>query len=144
MSLEKQKQFIEEELRLKKYGINKDGTQTYNPLAQDLQKSVQLLSKELYEKDIHFILELIQNAEDNQYLDSERPDLKFLLLDYDPTDTENSDGCLCIFNNEVGFDEENIKAICAVGHSTKSKKQGYIGEKGIGFKSVFIMAHIGF
>ena len=139
MSSEKQKQFIEEELRLKKYGINKDGTQTYNPLAQDLRKSVQLLSKELYEKDIHFILELIQNAEDNQYL--ERPDLKFLLLDHDPTDTANSDGCLCIFNNEIGFMEENIIAICAVGDSTKSKKQGYIGEKGIGFKSVFIVSY---
>lgn len=135
-----EKQFIEE-LRLEKYGINKDGTQTYNPLAQDLQQSVQLLSEELYEKDIHFILELIQNAEDNQYLDSEKPDLKFLLLDYDPTNTENSDGCLCIFNNEIGFDEKNIKAICAVGRSTKIKKQGYIGEKGIGFKSVFIVSH---
>lgn len=139
MSSEKQKQFIEEELRIKKYGINKDSTQMYNPLAGDLQKSVQLLSKELYEKDIHFILELIQNAEDNEY--QELPDLKFLLLDHDPTDTANSDGCLCIFNNEIGFNEENIKAICAVGNSTKNKIQGYIGEKGIGFKSVFIVSH---
>ena len=123
--MSKQKQFIEEEIRSKKYGINKDGIQEPNPLAKDLQKSVQLLSTELYAKDIHFIFELIQNAEDNQYHHLERPDLEFRLLNYDPTNTENSDGCLCIFNNEIGFTEENIIAICAVGGSTKNKKDGY-------------------
>ena len=64
--MSKQKQFIEEEIRSKKYGINKDGIQEPNPLAKELQKSVQLLSTELYAKDIHFIFELIQNAEDTQ------------------------------------------------------------------------------
>ena len=53
------------------------------------------------DKDIHFILELIQNAEDNKYqIDS--AELKFVLIDDDPTAIPNSDGCLCIFNNEVG------------------------------------------
>jgi hypothetical protein len=30
-----------------------------------------------------------------------------------------------------------VRALCDVGRSTKSKKSGYIGQKGIGFKSVF-------
>ena len=36
--------------------------------------------------------------------------------------------------------EENIKAICSIGDSTKEHSAGYIGEKGIGFKSVFKVA----
>ena len=45
-----------------------------------------------------------------------------------------------IDSNEDGFTENNIKAICSVGMSTKTSIQGYIGEKGIGFKSVFKIA----
>lgn len=56
-----------EHLRFSKYGIQSDGSCTPNPLAADLQQSVTLLSKQLYEKETHFILELIQNAEDNKY-----------------------------------------------------------------------------
>ena len=41
-------------------------------------------------------------------------------------------------NNEIGFQLENVRSLCSVGQSTKkNKSQGYIGEKGIGFKSVF-------
>ena len=40
-------------------------------------------------------------------------------------------------NNETGFREKHVQALCRVGKSTKKKAQGYIGEKGIGFKSVF-------
>lgn len=42
--------------------------------------------------------------------------------------------------NEDGFTTENLTAICAVGKSSKKGTQGYIGEKGIGFKSVFMAA----
>ena len=38
---------------------------------------------------------------------------------------------------QVGFSEVNVKALCDVGKSTKQHKVGYIGQKGIGFKSVF-------
>lgn len=38
---------------------------------------------------------------------------------------------------QVGFSEQNIRALCDVGKSTKQHKVGYIGQKGIGFKSVF-------
>lgn len=42
--------------------------------------------------------------------------------------------------NEDGFTLQNLTAICAVGQSSKSTTHGYIGAKGIGFKSVFIAA----
>ena len=42
--------------------------------------------------------------------------------------------------NEDGFTLENLRAICSIGRSSKAGAQGYIGEKGIGFKSVFKVA----
>ena len=46
--------------------------------------------------------------------------------------------------NEVGFTKKNVKAICSIGRSTKveERKKGFIGEKGIGFKSAFKVANI--
>ncbi len=41
-------------------------------------------------------------------------------------------------NNELGFKEEDVRALSNVGSSTKKDRSlGYIGQKGIGFKSVF-------
>ena len=37
----------------------------------------------------------------------------------------------------MGFQEKNICALCDVGRTTKQQALGYIGQKGIGFKSVF-------
>lgn len=101
-----------------------------------LNNSIQALARDLYSKDIHFIFELIQNAEDNAYK-IDKPSLSLRLLKADPTSTNDASGALIFQNNEVGFSTENVNAICAVGKTTKSKVQGYIGEKGIGFKSVF-------
>lgn len=45
---------------------------------------------------------------------------------------------IVVMNNENGFSGENIRALCDVGNSTKkASNAGYIGKKGIGFKSVF-------
>ncbi len=109
---------------------------------RDLNNGVNILSEQLYSKELHFVFELIQNAEDNHYADGKMPRLLFELLETDPTDTEGCSGCLAIYNNEVGFSIDNIKAISSVGNSTKSssKDVGYIGEKGIGFKSVFAVS----
>ena len=78
--------------------------------------------------------ELIQNAEDNSYsiatADSEAPFLAFKLYP----------DRIIIDSNEDGFSKSNIRAICSVGNSTKKHSAGYIGEKGIGFKSVFKIA----
>ncbi|WP_447062477.1 sacsin N-terminal ATP-binding-like domain-containing protein [Vibrio alginolyticus] len=105
----------------------------------DLHNSVNIISEQLYSKDVHFVFELIQNAEDNHYAKGVAPKLHFELLDQDPTGTDGANGCLAIFNNELGFNIKNIKAVSSIGKSTKagSKDAGYIGEKGIGFKSVF-------
>ena len=65
--------------------------------------------------------------------------IQFTLLKNDPTGSPESDGCLCVINNEKGFNEDDIQSICSAGQSTKKAKkiEGFIGEKGIGFKSVF-------
>ena len=98
-------------------------------------RSLERLSKELYSTDTHFVLELIQNADDNEYrsdllhpASNNVPSLKFVV----------SSTSITVLNNEVGFSEQNIRAICNVGKSTKAANRlGYIGQKGIGFKSVF-------
>ncbi|KAJ4850143.1 hypothetical protein Tsubulata_000621, partial [Turnera subulata] len=111
-----------------------------NPLAPMLDQAVKYLSAELYSKDVHFLMELIQNAEDNQYLEGVDPSLEFVITSRDITGT-GAPATLLMFNNEKGFSAKNIESICNVGNSTKkgNRKSGYIGEKGIGFKSVFLI-----
>jgi len=97
-------------------------------LQTQLNNALRLLSEDLYSKKSHFVLELVQNADDNDYAKGVVPELT---LDVRPDR-------LVLTNNEIGFSEENIGAICKVGASSKAKdKQHHIGEKGIGFKSVF-------
>lgn len=97
-------------------------------LQTQLNSALRLLSEDLYSKKSHFVLELVQNADDNAYPKGAIPELT---LDVKPDR-------LVLSNNEVGFNEANISAICKVGASSKANdKQHHIGEKGIGFKSVF-------
>ncbi|KAJ0010297.1 hypothetical protein Pint_34765 [Pistacia integerrima] len=105
-----------------------------------LHKTVKLLSAELYAKDVHFLMELIQNAEDNEYPEGVDPSLEFVLTSCDITGT-GAPASLLVFNNEKGFSAENMESICSAGLSTKegNRKRGQIGEKGIGFKSVFMI-----
>ncbi|KAM0617931.1 hypothetical protein ACHAP0_001196, partial [Verticillium nonalfalfae] len=80
----------------------------------------------------HFLLELIQNADDNMYT----ADAPTLAISYRP-------GRVRIDCNERGFSRKNIEAICRICQSTKSgrsKSAGFVGEKGIGFKAVFKVA----
>ncbi|XP_057519125.1 uncharacterized protein LOC130799868 [Amaranthus tricolor] len=111
-----------------------------NPLSRSLRMAVKLLSTELYSKDVHFLMELIQNAEDNEYPDGVEPSLEFLITSQDITAT-GATATLLVFNNEKGFSQINMESICDVCDSTKAgnRKRGYIGEKGIGFKSVFLL-----
>lgn len=79
---------------------------------------------------------MIQNAEDNTYPDRVDPSLKFAL---------NDEGYLWIACNEIGLTKENVDALCRIGQSTKTivnRLKGFIGEKGIGFKSVFKVADV--
>ncbi|VUC27247.1 unnamed protein product [Clonostachys rosea] len=100
---------------------------------RDLERSVQKFANELYRSETHFLLELLQNADDNQYNKTSRPTFSI----------EYRERGLRIDCNEVGFTEANVEAICSIGNSTKatsSPDHRYIGEKGIGFKSVFRVA----
>jgi len=85
----------------------------------DLKKAVDLLSKKIYKDDIHFVLELIQNAED------EGADELTLYLDNDKVKVKN--------NGRI-FSKKDVMAICSIGGGSKKNKIGFMG---IGFKSVF-------
>lgn len=106
-------------------------------LCRNLNQAIQHLSDGLYSESVHFVFELLQNAEDNSYGVGVVPELKFQLLLGNPTGLEGVSHTLVVTNNELGFQPDEVRALCAVGKSTKKKEQGYIGEKGIGFKSVF-------
>ena len=87
------------------------------------------LAEDIYKLDNHYIFELLQNADDNKYQANAIPSIEFNI--------ESSR--LIVINNEIGFTEENINSICDAGSSSKkiNKIEGYIGEKGLGFKSIF-------
>ncbi|XP_013605442.1 PREDICTED: uncharacterized protein LOC106312452 isoform X3 [Brassica oleracea var. oleracea] len=123
---ESAKQHIDR-IRRTKFSIGGDE----NPLTEDLHQAVKNLSAELYAKDVHFLMELIQNAEDNEYPEGVDPSLEFVITSDDITAT-GAPATLLIFNNEKGFSDKNIESICSVGRSTKkgNRKRGYIGEKG--------------
>lgn len=126
---------IVESIRHDNFGIGVELDEQQRQVAEKQReregRGLQRLSSELYTKDTHFVLELIQNADDNSYLSNESiliPSLVFIL----------DNRVITVLNNEVGFSEKNIRAICDVGKSTKgAHRSGYIGQKGIGFKSVF-------
>lgn len=121
-----------EEIRRDEFGIgletDKYARAVINKQNERLNRALEELSEGLYSKETHFIMELIQNADDNKY----KSDSPMVIFIYD---TEK----MIIKNNEVGFTDDDVKAICDVGRSNKKKNSGciYIGEKGIGFKSVF-------
>lgn len=97
------------------------------------RNSLNILSDTAYQDRKHFLLELIQNADDAQYSENE-PRIRFII--------EKSG--ITILYNEDGFSVEDLIAITDTGSSTKIKANrfdhGFIGEKGIGFKSVFALA----
>ncbi|GIL57411.1 hypothetical protein Vafri_12575, partial [Volvox africanus] len=96
-------------------------------LAARTGRALQRLAAELYSTDSHFVMELVQNADDNTYPAGVVPSLEFVL----------QRGAITAVNNELGFSPANLRALCDVGASTKARVTGYIGHKGIGFKSVF-------
>ncbi|RSL45040.1 hypothetical protein CEP54_014440, partial [Fusarium duplospermum] len=109
-----------------------DGPDQIGNNGADLESALKILSHDLYQTSTHFLLELIQNADDNSYM-VETPTMS---ISYSP-------GRLRIDCNERGFSKQNIEAICRICKSTKSgksKSAGFVGEKGIGFKAVFKVA----
>ncbi|KAF0635879.1 hypothetical protein FPSE5266_09771 [Fusarium pseudograminearum] len=96
--------------------------------------AVLTLARNIYTSNARFVFELLQNADDNDYSTAvsqgQDPYVSFKVHPDKVT----------IECNENGFTHENLKAICAIGKSSKVGAAGYIGEKGIGFKSVFMAA----
>ncbi|KAI1359962.1 hypothetical protein F5Y08DRAFT_349207 [Xylaria arbuscula] len=94
-------------------------------------ESVLTLAKNLYTSSARFVFELLQNADDNNFsraaTRSEDPYVSFQIFP----------DRVILECNEDGFTPENLRAICSIGASSKVGAQAYIGEKGIGFKSVF-------
>jgi len=118
----------------KEFGIDKElddeAKKIINNQHEMLARAIKQLSVDLYSKEIHFVMELIQNADDNEYTVKE-PFIRFII----------EQDKILVQNNENGFSEKHVQALCDVANSTKTKKMGYIGEKGIGFKSVFRISH---
>lgn len=97
------------------------------------RNSLNILSDTTYQDRKHFLLELIQNADDATY-SNKIPEISFII--------ENTG--ITIHYNEDGFSVEDVIAITDTGESTKIQasrlSHRFIGEKGIGFKSVFALA----
>jgi len=118
-----------DEIREKQFGVGVEldqrGQEMLKTYREREGRSLDRLSKELYTKDSHFVLELIQNADDNEYFDEnlqvdsvEKPTVAFIV----------ESGKVTVLNNEKGFMEKNVRALCDVGKSTKGiHRKGYIG-----------------
>ena len=139
-------QSVDECLRLyeairHKYGMNidtmpADARRIVQSLHSLNHRTTQKLADELYGEETHFLLEIVQNADDNAYADNITPELTMLL----------SDDQIRFENNEVGFMKSNLVSLCGMAQSSKRaqssgqvtpKRSDHIGHKGIGFKSVF-------
>lgn len=62
------------------------------------------MSDQLYQKETHFILELIQNADDNAFDDGVVPTLAFHVV------ASGNSWQMLIVCNETGFQEENVES----------------------------------
>ncbi|GKB76142.1 histidine kinase-, DNA gyrase B-, and HSP90-like ATPase family protein, partial [Tanacetum coccineum] len=119
-------------IRREEFGLRSDISAT--EIASILKKqhsrlgeALHHLSQELYSQDLHFLLELVRDADENMYQCDVEPTLTFILQETG----------VIVLNNDQGFSVETIKALCKVGNSSKTKPStGYIGKTGIGFRSV--------
>ena len=104
-------------------------------VAQSLDRLLRLVTKRLYTRETHFLLELLGNADDNFYEEGVRPAVHIELR---PDSSGQS--LLWVKNNEKGFRDVDVEAMCSVANSTKQSRGGSIGRMGIGWKSVFMVA----
>lgn len=141
MSRDEARQHIEQIRRDRFWLDDASRKPSENPLMGMLRRALNQLSTGIFEHAHHYVFELTQNADDNRYSEDADRFLRFVLLDDDPTATPGSQGCLCVLNDEIGFERKHVESLCDIGNSTKQgDREGYIGEKGIGFKSVFLIS----
>src|SRR5581483_9489176 len=93
-----------EDIRRREYGI---GLPAASPEAAvvrgmraKLERAVRLLAGELYAESIHFVLELLQNAEDGEYDFWDDPFFRIV----------RRPDHLVVQYNEVGFREEDVRS----------------------------------
>jgi len=96
-------------------------------LWRDSVNMLNTVAESVFSRSAHFILELLQNAEDAGPKNCP-PDgqIEFVI----------SENRIRITHNGTPFAEDNVDAICGV-RSTKKPELGTLGFLGIGFKSVF-------
>ena len=114
---------LSEQRKIIRDSLEKDGYKRY----------IELILRSGTNKN-RFIQELIQNADDCNY----PPDIT-------PTfSLSKKQNTIITKYNETGFTRENIRAITAIGESTKNRllenDTKTIGEKGVGFKTIFSVA----
>ncbi|CAF1231547.1 unnamed protein product [Rotaria sp. Silwood1] len=102
-----------------------------NDMRKSICGSLKNLGSDLYSSSVHFLHELIQNAEDNFYDNSMIPCLRI----------ELNHNYILLSNNEQGLRAKDVLAICSLAVTTKTNLQKHIGEKGVGFKSVFVASN---
>jgi hypothetical protein len=96
-------------------------------LGKDSVNMLNTVSESIFSRSAHFILELLQNAEDAGPKNGPpRGEIEFAI----------SETRIRITHNGTPFTSANVDAICGV-RSTKKPEQGTLGFLGIGFKSVF-------
>lgn len=96
-------------------------------LGRDSVNMLNTVAESVFSRSAHFILELLQNAEDAGPKNCPaNGEIEFVL----------SQSRIRITHNGTPFAEANVDAICGV-RSTKKPELGTLGFLGIGFKSVF-------
>jgi len=79
-------------------------------------RALEKFSKDLYASEHHFICEVLQNCDDNSYWDHVLPSLT-IVVERD---------LITLRNNEKGFTEKDVRAICDLGASTKINSQVFL------------------
>lgn len=89
----------------------------------------------VYTNSLRYIFELIQNVDDCEFRERTNCSLR---INFD-----EQAGKIILFYNETGFTPFNVFAVTGIAEAAKNISDGnvQIGEKGIGFKSVFGVAH---
>ena len=97
---------IIEQIRREEFGMGVEldaaSSQLRHRQNERIGRALQRLSQELYSKDTHFVLELVQNADDNSYPAGVLPALEFIL----------QDSGITVLNNEVHWLISKLLALC--------------------------------
>ncbi|KAI1132406.1 hypothetical protein F5Y10DRAFT_231100 [Nemania abortiva] len=101
----------------------------------EIGDAVDALVKNLEKNDGSFVFELLRNADDNRFTKArDRGTFPFVRFTIAPS-------YITVHCNEDGFTTEDLRAICAIGKSSKVDRPECFGEDGVGFKSVFTVAY---